>query len=184
MRSPDPVLQQVGNVQADVAWSLPNSLLRMYSALNRTYSLGSDRPWQRDSRARPDTRRTSKKNPSPEAKALAGGSTWLFPSPKGEGPVDPHAATKALERARPAIGLPDFRVHDLRRTAATRMAELGVNPHTVSVVLNHVSVRRGTVTGKVYDRYSYDREKREALATWGARLERILCADDEQTAYP
>ena len=115
-----------------------------------------------------------------DAKALAGGSAWLFPSPKGDGPVDPHAATKALERARSAIGIADIRVHDLRRTAATRMAELGVNPHTVSLVLNHVSVRRGTITGRVYDRYSYDREKRDALGAWGARLERILSGADGQ----
>jgi integrase len=113
-----------------------------------------------------------------EAKALAGESAWLFPSPKGDGAVDAHAATKALERARPDIGIADIRVHDLRRTAATRMAELGVNPHTVSLVLNHVSVRRGTITGRVYDRYSYDREKREALGSWGARLERILAGAD------
>lgn len=113
-----------------------------------------------------------------EAKVLAGDSAWLFPNPKGDGPIDPHAATKALERARPQIGLADFRVHDLRRTAATRMAELGVSPHTVSLVLNHVSVRRGTITGKVYDKYSYDREKREALGAWGKRLERIVAGDD------
>ena len=115
-----------------------------------------------------------------EAKALAGASAWLFPNPKGDGPVEAHAATKALDRARPSIGLPDFRVHDLRRTAATRMAELGVSPHTVSLVLNHVSVRRGTITGKVYDRYSYDREKREALGAWGARLARMLAGNDAQ----
>ena len=57
-----------------------------------------------------------------------------------------------------------------RRTAATRMAELGISPHTVSLVLNHVSVRRGTITGKVYDRYSYDREKRAALGALHAPL--------------
>lgn len=78
-----------------------------------------------------------------------------------------------LERVRPAIGLENFRIHDLRRTAATRMAELGVSPHTISLVLNHVSARRGTVTGKVYNQYNYDREKREALLAWGARLEKI-----------
>jgi integrase len=54
-----------------------------------------------------------------EARQLSGGSPWLFPNPKGTGPIDPHAPTKALDRARPAIGLMDFRIHDLRRTAAT-----------------------------------------------------------------
>ena len=53
-----------------------------------------------------------------EARQLADGP-WLFPSPKGVGPIDPHAPTKALERARSAIGIEDFRIHDLRRTAAT-----------------------------------------------------------------
>jgi integrase len=72
------------------------------------------------------------------------------------------------------IGLEDFRVHDLRRTAATRMAEMGIAPHTISLVLNHVSARAGTVTGKVYVQYSYDREKREALDRWGDRLQAIL----------
>ena len=96
------------------------------------------------------------------------------------GSIDPHAATKALDRACPSIRLTDLRVHDLRRTAATRMAEMGVSPHTVSLVLNHVSVRRGTITGKVYDRYSYDREKREALGAWSDRLERTIVGSDKQ----
>jgi integrase len=85
-----------------------------------------------------------------------------------------HAATKALDRARPAIGLDDFRVHDLRRTAATRMAELGVSPHTISLILSHTSARKGSVTSKVYVQYSYDREKRDALEAWGRALERSL----------
>lgn len=111
-----------------------------------------------------------------EARALNPESAWLFPSAKGKGPIDPHAPTKALERARPVIGLEDFRIHDLRRTAATRMAEIGVSPHTISLVLNHVSARRGTVTGKVYNQYSYDKEKREALGAWGMRLGQLLLA--------
>lgn len=105
-----------------------------------------------------------------EARGLSRGSDWLFPSATGKGPIDPHAPSKALERARPVIALEDFRIHDLRRTAATRMAELGVSPHTISLVLNHISARRGTVTGKVYNQYSYDLEKRDALEIWGDRL--------------
>jgi hypothetical protein len=59
------------------------------------------------------------------------------------------------------------------------MAELGVSPHTISLVLNHVSARRGTVTGKVYNQYSYDRDKREALLHWSARLQGLLNEDAE-----
>jgi integrase len=108
------------------------------------------------------------------ARALAPEARWLFPAADGAGPIDPHAPTKALERARQAIGLEDFRIHDLRRTAATRMAEMGIAPHTISLVLNHVSARQGNITGKVYVQYSYDREKRDALGAWGQRLEAIF----------
>lgn len=111
-----------------------------------------------------------------EARALAGNSPWLFPSPSGDGPIDPHAPTRAVHRGREALGIEDFRVHDLRRTAATRMAEMGIAPHTISLVLNHISARRGTITGKVYVQYSYDREKREALEAWGERLTSIATA--------
>ena len=53
------------------------------------------------------------------------------------------------------------------------MAELGISPHTISMILNHVSARQGTITSKVYVQYSYDREKREALVAWSTRLEAI-----------
>ena len=109
-----------------------------------------------------------------EAQNINPDSEWLFPSPRGAGPMGTHAPTRALERAREVLGIAHFRVHDLRRTAATRMAEIGINPHTISVVLNHISARRGTVTGRVYNQYSYDKEKREALDKWGERLATLI----------
>jgi integrase len=59
--------------------------------------------------------------------------------------------------------------HDLRRTAATRMAELGVQPHIVEAVLNHVSGHKGGVAG-IYNRATYDKEKREALNLWAEHV--------------
>ncbi|MHC1999581.1 tyrosine-type recombinase/integrase [Methylobacterium sp. CM6241] len=56
-------------------------------------------------------------------------------------------------------------LHDLRRTTATGMADLGVLPHVVEAVLNHVSGSRAGVAG-VYNRASYASEKREALDRW------------------
>jgi len=109
-----------------------------------------------------------------EARILAAGSPWLFPSPTEKGPVHWAACTKAISRSQSAIGLDDFHAHDLRRTAGTRMAELGISPHTVSLVLNHASATKGTVTAKVYIQYSYDKEKREALNAWGRALEAIV----------
>jgi integrase len=109
-------------------------------------------------------------------------SPWLFPARvKREGsdkPIAGHAATVALFRGRQNLGMAHFRIHDLRRTAATRMAEMGVNPYTISLVLNHVSASKSTITGKVYVHYSFDREKREALNAWSARLERIVAGND------
>jgi integrase len=66
---------------------------------------------------------------------------------------------RALDRVRERSGI-DFWLHDLRRTAATIMAELGVPGSTISRVLNHAIPG---VTARHYDHYSYDAEKREAL---------------------
>jgi integrase len=101
----------------------------------------------------------------------------VFPSPSGTGAITAHAATRALARARPELGLDHFRVHDLRRTVATGMATLGINPHTISLVLDHISVTKATVTGAVYVKYPFDPEKREALDRWAAHVEQILCVE-------
>jgi integrase len=66
----------------------------------------------------------------------------------------------------------DFRGHDLRRTAATGMAEAGISREHIGRVLNHVE--GGARATKVYDRYSYDFEKRAALDAWQRRLRTIL----------
>ena len=55
-------------------------------------------------------------------------------------------------------------IHDLRRTAATRMADSGVQPHIIEAVLNHVGGHKGGVAG-IYNRSTYEPEKREALDT-------------------
>lgn len=54
------------------------------------------------------------------------------------------------------------------------MAEPGVNPHTISLVLNHISAQKGTITSAVYVTYSYDKEKRDALEAWASRVEQII----------
>jgi integrase len=80
--------------------------------------------------------------------------------------------SKALRRLWDATGATDWRLHDLRRTAASGMARAGVPPHVVEKVLNHIS---GTISGvaAVYNRYAYDPEKRDALEGWGRALEEI-----------
>jgi integrase len=69
--------------------------------------------------------------------------------------------------------LEHWAVHDLRRTVATRMAELGVQPHIIEAVLNHVSGHKGGVAG-IYNRATYDKEKREALNLWAEHITALV----------
>jgi integrase len=62
------------------------------------------------------------------------------------------------------------RPHDFRRTAASMMASAGIPRLIVAKVLNHVD--RGV--SAIYDRHSYDAEKRVALETWERTLTAIL----------
>jgi integrase len=64
-------------------------------------------------------------------------------------------------------------IHDVRRSVATHMAELGVLPHVVEAVLNHVSGHKAGVAG-VYNRASYSKEKREALTLWAEHVEVLV----------
>src|SRR5262249_15794071 len=71
-------------------------------------------------------------------------------------------AGKKLER---------WTMHDLRRTAATMMAERGVLPHILSAILGHsaaaaVSTMPSATVTKIYNRYAYLNERREALEGW------------------
>ena len=60
----------------------------------------------------------------------------------------------------------DARAHDLRRTVATNLGELGTAPHIISAVLNHTD---GSITA-VYNRFKYDAEKQVALHKWAERV--------------
>ncbi len=66
-----------------------------------------------------------------------------------------------------------FRAHDLTRTAASFMAEGGIDRFHIALILNHRSVTHSTVTA-IYDRYRYDKEKRAALEAWAVMLKGIV----------
>lgn len=103
-----------------------------------------------------------------ERREAADGSQWVFPSPKVPGKPIAHVQ-KAGDRLTELSGV-KFVPHDLRRTAASHMTSLGIPRLVVSKILNHVE--QGVTA--VYDRHSYDDEKREALAKWGDRLQQVL----------
>lgn len=107
------------------------------------------------------------------AKAAAS-TEFLFPGYGKDDAIKSSSVGKAVRRYRTKIGLPHWTAHDLRRTAATGMADLGVAPHVIGHVLNHRAVTAASVTDQVYNRYSYDREKRAALDLWAAQLASII----------
>ena len=131
---------------------------------------------------------------SPQAQALladikaeAGDSPYLFPSRVTAGHVTAESVDHALRRYLNGQNEPIrkgdagwFTPHDLRRTAATRMTEIGVSRLVVSKVLNHAE---SGVTA-IYDRHGYDKEKRQALETWGRRLDAIICGEKESSVIP
>jgi integrase len=77
------------------------------------------------------------------------------------------AAAKKGEKAHP---LPHWTLHDLRRTAKTLMARAGVRPDISERVLGHVI--QGVAA--VYDRHSYEDEKRDALEKLAGLIDRII----------
>ncbi len=102
------------------------------------------------------------------------GDAWVLPSPrKARAGLFPDSLGHAARRQQKALGF-EWRVHDLRRTAATHMARLGADRFIVSRILNHADP---SVTG-VYDRYSYLAEKRRALQAWADEVDRILAVED------
>jgi len=66
--------------------------------------------------------------------------------------------------------MPHWTLHDLRRTCATGLAELGVLPHVIECILNHLSGFRSGVAA-IYNRNRYLPEMREALGKWGNYVE-------------
>jgi integrase len=70
------------------------------------------------------------------------------------------------------IGIAPWRLHDLRRTCATQLGELGVQPHHIEAILNHYSGHRAGVAG-VYQRAKYEGDMRAGLQAWADWLEQI-----------
>jgi integrase len=95
-------------------------------------------------------------------------SRWVFPSPHG--PQHRGRIHRAVHRIRRRSRVADLRPHDLRRTAASHMTSMGIPRLVVSKLLNHVE--RGVTA--VYDRYGYDREKREAVDAWARRVAEMV----------
>ncbi len=97
------------------------------------------------------------------------GDRYLFATNSKAGHLTKWGNVQAMERLFEGWE-PRYTAHDLRRTVATRLSELGFNRLVVDKVLNH---KDGSIGG-VYDRHSYDKEKRNALNAWANTLNAII----------
>jgi integrase len=70
-------------------------------------------------------------------------------------------------------GVTDWAVHDIRRTVATRMADIGIQPHIIEAVLNHQSGHKRGPAG-TYNRSIYAAEVKSALERWAAHVEALV----------
>jgi integrase len=95
-----------------------------------------------------------------------GDSKYVF-TLNGHSPITMSSQLK--DKIDALANVPDWRLHDLRRTAASGMARLRIPPHVLDRILNHV---QGSVSGiaKIYNRHDYGNERREALAAWANQL--------------
>ena len=106
-----------------------------------------------------------------------GESGPMFPSPLNpQRSISRAALAHLLNRERELMGMERFTPHDLRRSAASGMARMGVSRFVLSRILNHAD--KGITS--VYDRHGYDAEKRAALLAWGEKLRDII--EDREAA--
>lgn len=81
--------------------------------------------------------------------------------------------SKAKKRLEELSGVTDWRLHDIRRTVTSGMAQLGIAPHVADKILNHQS---GTISGvaAVYQRHEFLDERKTALEAWGRYVQSLL----------
>lgn len=120
-----------------------------------------------------------------EVRGLRLNDEHVFPKRGGEGPATGFSAAKraldaeieairreeAVEAGEKAPDKPlaEWVTHDLRRTAATGMAGLGVAPHVVERVLNHITNTKAGLVG-VYQRHEYRDQRKAAIHAWGDQV--------------
>ena len=94
----------------------------------------------------------------------------------GDGFTSWSSQTRAFKgRVRNAQGKPlaPWTLHDIRRSVATHMAEIGIQPHIVEAVLNHVSGHKGGIAG-IYNLATYRAEIATALQRWSEHLMAVV----------
>jgi integrase len=91
----------------------------------------------------------------------------------GTGPITGWSGAKHKLDDAMGSGMPAWHLHDLRRSAVTGMAELGVRADVIELCVNHVSGLRGGIAG-TYNRSELLPERREALERWARHVHGIV----------
>ena len=105
---------------------------------------------------------------------------FVFPNPVDAG-KSCHPPQREKDKIFRNAGVTGATLHDLRRSAATKMVGLGIPVEVVSRVLNHSG--GGNPTTAIYNRHSYDDQKRDALERYARRLV-VLTSDSPQSSGP
>jgi integrase len=90
--------------------------------------------------------------------------------------------TRAL-RARLGDQVKPFVLHDARRTAATRLCDIGIEPHHVETLLNHQSGHKRGVAG-VYNKSKYAVAVQNAVAVWDRHLKSVIEGREQRNVIP
>lgn len=108
-----------------------------------------------------------------DMREISAGQEHVFKSPRKENKpvVSLRSVTKRIQKY---SGVKDFRIHDLRRTVATYMAESGISPMVIGKVLNHKGLAKENSITARYNRHDYMDQKRQALDRWNNRLGKII----------
>lgn len=116
-------------------------------------------------------------------KILTGSTDYVFASQSNRVNNQPvEWLQKAVSRVRKESEVTDFRIHDLRRTAASYMAKIGVGRTVLGKILNHKELAGDDQVTAIYDRHDYMNEKRQALNNWSQYLNEILHEDQQREA--
>jgi integrase len=94
------------------------------------------------------------------------------------GSTPPSGWSKIKNRLGAAMKIPPWRLHDLRRTTVTGMAELGIRPDVIELAVNHISGSRGGIAG-VYNRSELLDERRAALERWSQHVAGLVSGKPE-----
>jgi integrase len=121
-----------------------------------------------------------------ELKRLACGSAYVLPARKMQSRMIPHIDLNTLNAAlskhiKPLLkDIPNFTIHDFRRTARTHLAALGVDPFVAERCLNH---KIKGVEG-IYNRHDYFDERKKALDEWAQLLKSLETGKQDYNVVP